>query len=116
MLVTVAGIRGSAPREVGAKMIVSASDTFGTIGGGQLEYQCTRIACDMLGDDEISAARDVLTESANLCDRMDSMAPLKPWNDAGTANAATAPRARAISQGASRPDMQGFLRVRPRRI
>lgn len=57
VLVTVAGIRGSAPREVGAKMIVSASDTFGTIGGGQLEYQCTRIACDMLGDDEIPALR-----------------------------------------------------------
>ncbi len=57
VLVTVAGIRGSAPREVGAKMIVTASDTFGTIGGGQLEYQCTRIACDMLGDDETPALR-----------------------------------------------------------
>jgi xanthine dehydrogenase accessory factor len=57
VLVTVAGIRGSAPREVGAKMIVSATETFGTIGGGQLEYQCTRIACDMLGDDETPALR-----------------------------------------------------------
>ena len=57
VLVTVAGIRGSAPREVGAKMIVSAGETFGTIGGGQLEYQCTRIACDMLGDDETPALR-----------------------------------------------------------
>ena len=45
VLVTVAGIRGSAPREVGAKMIVTDEDTVGTIGGGQLEYQCTRIAC-----------------------------------------------------------------------
>ncbi len=52
VLVTVAGIRGSAPREVGAKMIVSDDATFGTIGGGQLEYQCTRIACDMLSDGE----------------------------------------------------------------
>ena len=51
VVVTVAGIRGSAPREVGAKMIVTAADTLGTIGGGQLEYQCTNIACDMLGDD-----------------------------------------------------------------
>ena len=57
VLVTVAGIRGSAPREVGAKMVVTASETFGTIGGGQLEYQCTRIACDMLGDDETPALR-----------------------------------------------------------
>jgi len=57
VLVTVAGIRGSAPREVGAKMIVTDEDTIGTIGGGQLEYQCTRIACDMLGDDEIPSLR-----------------------------------------------------------
>ena len=57
VLVTVAGIRGSAPREVGAKMIVSDDATFGTIGGGQLEYQCTRIACDMLGDSETPALR-----------------------------------------------------------
>jgi xanthine dehydrogenase accessory factor len=52
VLVTVAGIRGSAPREVGAKMIVTHDATIGTIGGGQLEYQCTRIACDMIGGDE----------------------------------------------------------------
>ena len=57
VVVTVAGIRGSAPREVGAKMIVTAAETLGTIGGGQLEYQCTRIACDMLGDDESRVMR-----------------------------------------------------------
>jgi xanthine dehydrogenase accessory factor len=57
VLVTVAGIRGSAPREVGAKMIVTDAATFGTIGGGQLEYQCTRIACDMLADEEIPVLR-----------------------------------------------------------
>ena len=49
VVVTVAGIRGSAPREVGAKMIVTDNETIGTIGGGQLEYQSTRIAFDMLG-------------------------------------------------------------------
>ena len=48
VLVTVAGIRGSAPREVGAKMIVTHSATIGTIGGGQLEYQCAHIAAEML--------------------------------------------------------------------
>ncbi|MDH3430871.1 MAG: xanthine dehydrogenase accessory protein XdhC [Gammaproteobacteria bacterium] len=57
VLVTVAGIRGSAPREVGAKMIVTADATIGTIGGGQLEYQCTRIACGMIGGDEIPELR-----------------------------------------------------------
>ncbi len=57
VLVTVAGIRGSAPREVGAKMIVTDSATIGTIGGGQLEFQCTRIACDLIGDDESPSLR-----------------------------------------------------------
>ncbi|MEJ2128599.1 MAG: xanthine dehydrogenase accessory protein XdhC [Woeseiaceae bacterium] len=57
VLVTVAGIRGSAPREVGAKMIVTEEATIGTIGGGQLEYQCTRIAVEMLGDDETPSLR-----------------------------------------------------------
>ena len=57
VLVTVAGIRGSAPREVGAKMIVTATETLGTIGGGQLEYQCTRIACEMLGIDSAPVLR-----------------------------------------------------------
>ncbi|MSP18350.1 MAG: xanthine dehydrogenase accessory protein XdhC [Bdellovibrionales bacterium] len=38
-LVTVAAVHGSAPREVGAKMLVQADGTFfGTIGGGNLEF------------------------------------------------------------------------------
>jgi len=47
-LVTVVAVRGSAPREPGARMVVSESDVTGSIGGGQLEYQCTRIATEML--------------------------------------------------------------------
>ncbi len=50
IIVTVADVRGSAPREIGAKMRVSSRDTLGTIGGGQLEYQCTQIACGLLRD------------------------------------------------------------------
>ena len=52
VLVTVAGIRGSAPREVGAKMIATRDATIGTIGGGQLEYQCAHIAAEMLDGGE----------------------------------------------------------------
>jgi xanthine dehydrogenase accessory factor len=48
VLVTVAGVRGSSPREIGAKMIVTSTDTIGTIGGGQLEYQSARVAVEML--------------------------------------------------------------------
>jgi xanthine dehydrogenase accessory factor len=48
VLVTVASVRGSAPREVGAKMIVTVSETIGTIGGGQLEHQCSKFASEQL--------------------------------------------------------------------
>jgi len=56
VLVTVAGVRGSAPRETGAKMIVTSTETVGTIGGGQLEYQSARVAVEML-DDCVSTLR-----------------------------------------------------------
>ena len=38
VIVTVAAIRGSTPRETGAAIAVSTDATSGTIGGGQLEY------------------------------------------------------------------------------
>ncbi len=44
MRVTVMDARGSAPREIGATMLVTAEEVHGSIGGGQLEYECTRIA------------------------------------------------------------------------
>ena len=37
VLVTVADVRGHAPREAGAKMVVAADVTWGSIGGGNLE-------------------------------------------------------------------------------
>ena len=67
VLVTVAGIRGSAPREIGAKMIVTASETIGTIGGGQLEYQSTRVAVDMLDDTEMTLRSFPLGSSMGQC-------------------------------------------------
>ena len=46
--VTVVGVRGSAPREVGATLWVSRSAVWGTIGGGQLEFLCTKKAAQRL--------------------------------------------------------------------
>ena len=43
VLVTVAHIAGSAPREAGARMIVTPAQVFGTIGGGNLEFEAIRI-------------------------------------------------------------------------
>jgi len=48
VLVSVDSIVGSTPREPGARMIVTATELFGTIGGGNLEYQACRIARDQL--------------------------------------------------------------------
>lgn len=67
VLVTVAGIRGSAPREIGAKMIVTESETIGTIGGGQLEYQSTRIAAGLLEDNQHSLRSFPLGSSMGQC-------------------------------------------------
>ncbi|MBT8087480.1 MAG: xanthine dehydrogenase accessory protein XdhC [Gammaproteobacteria bacterium] len=67
VLVTVAGIRGSAPREVGAKMVVTAKETIGTIGGGQLEYQCTHIAVSMLDADSLSLRSFPLGAAMGQC-------------------------------------------------
>lgn len=52
VLVTVLEAKGSTPREVGAKMVVTADDFHGTIGGGHLELKVLEIA------------RTVLTEHA----------------------------------------------------
>lgn len=67
VLVTVADVRGSAPREIGAKMIVTSTETIGTIGGGQLEYQCTRIAAELLQEERSSLRRFPLGASMGQC-------------------------------------------------
>ncbi len=52
VLATVATVRGHAPREAGAKMVVTADDQFGTVGGGNLEAVA------------VARARAMLTEQA----------------------------------------------------
>lgn len=41
VLVTVAAVRGSAPRDAGARMVVGPGQSWGTIGGGQLEHRAS---------------------------------------------------------------------------
>ena len=50
VMVTVAHIAGSAPREAGAKMLVTRDALFGTIGGGNLEFEAITIARQKLSD------------------------------------------------------------------
>jgi xanthine dehydrogenase accessory factor len=60
--------RGSAPREAGARMWVSATDTRGTIGGGNLEYKALAIAREMLlGGESRRERRFVLGDALGQC-------------------------------------------------
>ena len=48
VLVTVTDVRGHTPREAGAKMVVSARRTWGSVGGGNLEAEAVRRARALL--------------------------------------------------------------------
>jgi xanthine dehydrogenase accessory factor len=50
VLVTVARVEGSTPREAGAKMIVTRESARHTIGGGHLEWRAIEIAREVLRD------------------------------------------------------------------
>ncbi|MFZ6770192.1 xanthine dehydrogenase accessory protein XdhC [Undibacterium sp. Di26W] len=56
ILVTVATVLGSGPREPGAKMLVTADELFDTIGGGHLEMKAIEIARSMLAMPEAELA------------------------------------------------------------
>ncbi|TDF41368.1 xanthine dehydrogenase accessory protein XdhC [Alteromonadaceae bacterium M269] len=52
VLVTVLSSAGSTPRENGAKMLVTAEQTFDTIGGGHLEHAVTQKARELLAQNK----------------------------------------------------------------
>ena len=52
-------VRGSSPRNAGAQMFVSQTETLGTIGGGQLEYMMIDEARKLLSGEVDRAVRDV---------------------------------------------------------
>jgi xanthine dehydrogenase accessory factor len=48
VLVTVLGAQGSTPRDNGTKMVITGEQIYGSIGGGNLEYQAMSIAAELL--------------------------------------------------------------------
>ncbi|KQZ67742.1 molybdenum cofactor sulfurylase [Nocardioides sp. Root151] len=50
VLVTITSVRGHSPREAGAKMVVSADQTWDTVGGGNLEAVAVERARAMIAD------------------------------------------------------------------
>jgi xanthine dehydrogenase accessory factor len=63
VLVTVTTVRGHAPREAGAKMVVGETRCWGTIGGGNLEETAVRRARELLD------AREPETDTISLTER-----------------------------------------------
>ncbi len=55
--VTVTALRGSAPREAGASMLVDPVATVGTIGGGRLEWHAVTLARELLRDARAAPVR-----------------------------------------------------------
>jgi xanthine dehydrogenase accessory factor len=69
--VVIAEVRGSAPRECGACMLVSQADVEGTIGGGNLEWRATQAARSLLaaggGESTVRLSRLVLGRELAQC-------------------------------------------------
>jgi xanthine dehydrogenase accessory factor len=59
VLVTVMSVRGHAPREAGAKMVVAADNVWATVGGGNLEALAVERSREMIADG--TTAPEVLT-------------------------------------------------------
>ncbi|HWJ94473.1 MAG TPA: xanthine dehydrogenase accessory protein XdhC, partial [Telluria sp.] len=68
VLVTVAIVEGSGPREPGAKMLVDGAHQYGTIGGGHLELRAVEVAREMLaGGPQRRLERFALGPSLGQC-------------------------------------------------
>ena len=61
VLVTVLSVRGHAPREAGAKMVVAADDAWGSVGGGNLEATATERARAMIAQGATAPEQLVVT-------------------------------------------------------
>jgi xanthine dehydrogenase accessory factor len=86
-LVEVAQAKGSTPREKGAWMLVAPDKTFGTIGGGQLEYMAIDEARKMLGDIPVHGGKGETTAQP-LEAPLEGMAAQKGGSNAASADPA----------------------------
>lgn len=70
VLVTVTEVRGHAPREAGAKLVVTTDRTWGSVGGGNLEEAAVRRARGILRGLELTGAAAPVTERHTLSDKV----------------------------------------------
>lgn len=65
VLVSILQVRGHAPRNAGAKMVVSADDFWGSIGGGNLEYISIQRARELLAAPQLPSEPETLVDRLN---------------------------------------------------
>jgi len=70
VLVTVTDVRGHAPREAGAKLVVTAEQTWGSVGGGNLEEAAVRRARGLLRGLGLTGTAAPVTERHSLSDKV----------------------------------------------
>jgi len=66
VLVTLLDAQGSTPREAGAKMVVTADQSFSTVGGGNLEHEAIQQARELLATSQTAPSRREYTLSPKL--------------------------------------------------
>ena len=71
VLVTITAVRGHAPRDAGAKMVVASDESWGTIGGGHLEATALERARAMLAADAADTTEPT-TLTVSLSDKAPS--------------------------------------------
>jgi xanthine dehydrogenase accessory factor len=66
VMVTIASVQGSSPREPGASMLVTRREARQTIGGGNLEFQCIDIARKLLAQNDRNQLHQRFSLAAGL--------------------------------------------------
>jgi xanthine dehydrogenase accessory factor len=85
VLVHVAELKGSGPREVGAQMLVTESAIHGTIGGGELEHTAMLKARELLHSGGAALERYALGPELNQCCGGSVMLAFEPFAPADRA-------------------------------
>lgn len=90
VIVTLSSIKGSAPQNLGAKIIITLSDiAFGTIGGGKIESHCINVARDLLNSSDNDYAKSYkwnlqkdigMTCGGEVAMLFEISKPLAKWN------------------------------------
>ena len=115
VVVRVAQVRGSAPREVGACMVVASNRLQGSVGGGHLEWQATAHARALLGGQLLPRqVRYALGPNLGQCcggEVVLEFTVLASWTQAQAALAAQAPALQPVAVFGAGHVGQALVRV-----